>query len=226
MAVEMPYAQPSNCLAPMVRVNTLPMRLLALEYGADLVYSEEIVAHKLISCAREKNPELGTIDWRKPPAQGHSRGQVVLRTANSERSRLVVQLGAADATSALAAAQHVADRVAAVDLNMGCPMKFYTSGGMGSALLRAPDTAADILQTLRRNLAVPVTCKIRLLQSAAETLELARRLESCGVAAVAVHCREVHQRSARTPARWHELRPLVDALCEPDNGPRLFVAFL
>lgn len=30
-------------LAPMVRINTLPMRLLALKYGADLVYTEEII---------------------------------------------------------------------------------------------------------------------------------------------------------------------------------------
>lgn len=46
----MVYAEPSNCLAPMVRVNTLPMRLLALEYGADLVYSEELVAQNLVRC--------------------------------------------------------------------------------------------------------------------------------------------------------------------------------
>ena len=30
----------ANCLAPMVRVGTLPMRLLAREYGAHLVYTE------------------------------------------------------------------------------------------------------------------------------------------------------------------------------------------
>lgn len=42
-------------LAPMVRINTLPMRLLALDYGADLVYSEEIIDHKLIKCKRIVN---------------------------------------------------------------------------------------------------------------------------------------------------------------------------
>ena len=167
-----------------------------------------------IRCIREENTALGTTDWRRPPAQGYAQGPVVLRIAESERPQLVVQLGAGDAINALEAAQLVADRVAAVDLNMGCPMEFSTSGGMGSALLRAPDTAADILQTLRRNLSVPITCKIRLLSSTAETVELARRLEACGVAAVAVHCREVQQRS-RTPARWDELRPLVDALNVP-----------
>lgn len=42
-------------LAPMVRVGTLPVRLLALRYGADIVYSEEIIDWKLLKCYREIN---------------------------------------------------------------------------------------------------------------------------------------------------------------------------
>lgn len=42
-------------LAPMVRVGTLPMRLLALRYGADIVYSEEIIDFKLLKCYRQIN---------------------------------------------------------------------------------------------------------------------------------------------------------------------------
>lgn len=39
-------------LAPMVRVGTLPMRLLALEYGADIVYSEELIDWKFLKSVR------------------------------------------------------------------------------------------------------------------------------------------------------------------------------
>jgi len=42
-------------LAPMVRIGTLPFRLLALEFGADLVYSEEIIDWKLLRCRRVIN---------------------------------------------------------------------------------------------------------------------------------------------------------------------------
>lgn len=42
-------------LAPMVRVGTLPMRLLALSYGADIVYTEEIIDWKLIKSERRVN---------------------------------------------------------------------------------------------------------------------------------------------------------------------------
>lgn len=47
-----------NILAPMVRVGTLPMRLLALHYGADIVYSEELVDWKLLKTTRRENREL------------------------------------------------------------------------------------------------------------------------------------------------------------------------
>ena len=44
-------------LAPMVRMNTLPFRLLALDCGADIVYSEEIVDHKILRSTRQYNGE-------------------------------------------------------------------------------------------------------------------------------------------------------------------------
>ena len=45
-------------LAPMVRVGALPMRLLALHYGADIVYSEEIIDFKLLKTTRRVNRKL------------------------------------------------------------------------------------------------------------------------------------------------------------------------
>lgn len=45
-------------LAPMVRVGTLPMRLLALRYGAEIVYSEEIIDWKLLKTYRQVNGEI------------------------------------------------------------------------------------------------------------------------------------------------------------------------
>lgn len=42
-------------LAPMVRVGTLPMRLLALDYGADIVYTEELIDWKFLKTIRREN---------------------------------------------------------------------------------------------------------------------------------------------------------------------------
>lgn len=43
-------------LAPMVRIGTLPMRLLALRYGADIVYSEVNIIYQLYE---RKKPQRG-----------------------------------------------------------------------------------------------------------------------------------------------------------------------
>ena len=106
-------------LAPMVRLGTLPLRLLALERGAALVYSEEIVDTKLAQAARTVHARSGTVEWRLPS------GAVLLSTCAAERGRLVVQLGSACAEAALAAvavlidpAYPDRDGIAGIDLNM------------------------------------------------------------------------------------------------------------
>ncbi|PNW74273.1 hypothetical protein CHLRE_13g592300v5 [Chlamydomonas reinhardtii] len=201
-------------LAPMVRVGMQPMRLLAASYGADIVYSEELVAQRVIASTRVVNEELQSIDFLD---RGGEHGRVMFRTTAEERPRLVFQLGAADAVLALQAAQVVAGDVAEVGLNMGCPKAFSLQGGMGAALLRKPEIAEDIMKTLHRNLNIPVSCKIRLLDTDQDTVELARRLAACGINALAVHGRTTQQRP-RDPAHWDPIRLVVDALA-PDGVP-------
>ncbi|KAG6508411.1 hypothetical protein ZIOFF_033785 [Zingiber officinale] len=214
-------------LAPMVRVEfctfiltfsfailvgTLPFRLLAAEYGADITYGEEIIDHRLVKCERRLNEILGTIDFVVKGTK-----EVVFRTCCAERNRVVFQMGTADAIRALSAAQIVCKDVAALDINMGCPKSFSLSGGMGAALLSKPELIHDvllILTTLRRNLDTTITCKIRLLDSSQETVELARRIEKTGVSALAVHGRKVKDRP-RDPAKWNEIADIVASLSIP-----------
>lgn len=208
-------------LAPMVRAGEMPLRLLALEYGADLVYSPEIIDSKLAACTRIVNERLGTVDFVNEKG-----GNAILQVSDRERgnnnnsNRLVCQIGSSDALEAMRAAEVVARDVAAVDLNMGCAKHFALAGGMGAALLESKnhrsswEKACDIVRTLSRNLpsTVPVSCKIRLLPQANahkhhknnnsshrlsgkdgdnRTVELCRRLATAGCSAVAIHCRHV-----------------------------------
>eukprot|EP00968_Pinguiococcus_pyrenoidosus_P028274 scaffold7731_cov267-Pinguiococcus_pyrenoidosus.AAC.3 len=106
-------------LAPMVRAGTLPLRLLALSYGASGVWSEEIVDHKLMTCQRVENPRVGTVDFVLPDAKG-----VVFRTCAAETSRLVLQLGTGNDLRAQRAAELCCGDVSAVEVNMGCPKRF------------------------------------------------------------------------------------------------------
>ncbi|KAH0922151.1 hypothetical protein HID58_022169 [Brassica napus] len=196
-------------LAPMVRVGTLSFRMLAAEYGADITYGEEIIDHKLVKCQRRINVAYGTTEFVEKGTEN-----VVFSTCDEERERVVFQMGTSDAVRALKAAEIVCKDVAAVDINMGCPKAFSIQGGMGAALLTKPELIHDILATLKRNLDVPVTCKIRLLKSPADTVELARRIEKLGVPALAVHGRKVEDRP-RDPAKWDEIADVVAALSIP-----------
>lgn len=106
-------------LAPMVRVGKLPFRLIALEEGADIVYTEELIAYKLQTCKRELNSKslffflffiflfffyklerLNLIEYIAP------NGEKVFQTCKKE-SPLVLQIGASDSVVALKAASLV-----------------------------------------------------------------------------------------------------------------------
>ena len=50
-------------MAPMVKIGTTPARLVALEYGADIVYTEEIIDWRLLRSTRVENPVLNTVDY-------------------------------------------------------------------------------------------------------------------------------------------------------------------
>ncbi|CAD1470105.1 unnamed protein product [Heterotrigona itama] len=173
-------------LAPMVRIGTLPMRLLALDYGADIVYTEELIDWKLLRSFRREN---GTVDYIDK-----TDGTVTFRTCLRERDKVVLQIGTCDATRALKVAKMVEQDVAGIDLNMGCPKLFSLVGKMGAALLKEPEIAVNILKTLVDNLSIPVTCKIRVLPDLDKTLELCELLQSTGISAIAVHGRTVNER--------------------------------
>lgn len=176
-------------LAPMVRVGTLPMRLLALQYGADIVYSEELIDWKLLKSVRRVNDVLGTIDYIDK-----SDGTVVFRTNIKEKDRIVVQIGTCDDKRALKVAKMIENDVAGIDINMGCPKEFSLKGGMGAALLFQIEKAKAILLSLVQNLKIPVTCKIRVFENVEDTLNLVRELASTGIAAIAVHGRTKSER--------------------------------
>ncbi|GMT27959.1 hypothetical protein PFISCL1PPCAC_19256, partial [Pristionchus fissidentatus] len=196
------------CLAPMVRAGRTPLRVLSLDYGADLVYTEEIVDQKLLTATRKENHILGTIDYC-------IEDDVVLRIASEqERGRVVLQIGTNNGESAARVAQMVGTDVAAIDVNMGCPKPFSIQGGMGAALLTQTDRVKEILSSLVATAQVPVSCKIRVLDDPTSTLALAHAIERTGVAAMGVHGRRRDERPIHSN-REDEIREVVRAVGIP-----------
>lgn len=227
-------------LAPMVRIGTLPMRLLALDYGADIVYTEELIDWKLLRSFRRENGKkmlvllrtmfIGIyLSWKIKQAFSidfsldvlgtvdyidKTDGTVTFRTCLRERDKVVLQIGTCDATRALEVAKMVEQDVAGIDLNMGCPKLFSLVGKMGAALLKEPEIAMNILKTLVDNLSIPVTCKIRVLPDLDKTLELCELLQSTGISAIAVHGRTINERPQHVN-RNEVLRKISERLSIP-----------
>ncbi|KAI9206302.1 uncharacterized protein BJ171DRAFT_422005 [Polychytrium aggregatum] len=200
-------------LAPMVRVGSTPMRLMSLKYGADLVYSPEIVDKRLIRATRIVNELLGTVDFVDSIDRS-----LTLRIHHSEKDRLVVQMGTANPELAVQAALKVAGDCAAIDVNCGCPKRFSVISNMGAALLTQPELLCSILTNLVQNVPLPITCKIRwvhmMLRTPEETIELAKRLEATGIKALALHCR-TKKMTEKDKGQWSIFKPVREALSIP-----------
>jgi tRNA-dihydrouridine synthase 2 len=134
-----------------------------------------------------------------------------------ERGKLVCQIGTGEPELAVAAALHVHQDVAAIDVNMGCPKKFSVSGGMGSALLSDPQRACQIIRKLTDAVSsnttgivapIPVSAKIRLLKDVQSTVDFITALVSAGAKAVAIHGRTVGV-PEQNPADWETLESVV-----------------
>lgn len=194
----------------MVRIGTLPMRLLALEYGASEVYSPEIVDKSILSCKRIFNALIGTWDYvlERDPAT------LIFRTHPKERSKLIFQIGSADPKLAVEAALKVSQDAAGINLNCGCPKRFSLQGGMGAALLKEPERLLSILRALVAHSDLkhlPISCKIRIFPTVQETIDLCERIIQTGIHTLIIHCRTPAQ-TPKDPGNLEALRELGMAL--------------
>lgn len=199
-------------LAPMVRSGELPSRLLALHYGADLVWGPETVDKSMIGTTKRINPHTSTVDFTRLPSNSsrpvpaEQKESLIYRLHPSrEKGRLIFQIGTSSPTLAVEAAKLVAEDVAGIDVNAGCPKPFSTSGGMGAALLQTPDLLASILTALVREVGEPyqigISVKIRLLETPEKTEALVRTLCNTGIIGLTIHCRTTPMRPRQRAIR-------------------------
>eukprot|EP00439_Symbiodinium_sp_Y106_P045772 s4448_g5.t2 len=133
-----------------------------------------------------------------------------------------------DVHTLLRAARILEPHVDAVDINFGCPTEDARRGGhqahsprcrrYGAYLLRDSQLVVRIVKTVAAGLRrIPVTAKIRLLQSREATLQLAMAIEQAGAAALCVHGRTITQRpkyAERDGLREEGLAPNWEAIAD------------
>lgn len=213
------------CLAPMVRSGELPTRLLSLKYGADLVWTPEIIDKKIIKTNRVVNNKLNTIDYidssvqidYSKPKNKYRKPPVILRISpEMESGKLIFQMGTANPDLAVEAGLKVIDDVDGIDLNCGCPKPFSTHAGMGAALLQNQSVLISILENLVEKVGKPknkpISCKIRLLDPVdpTPTMELLQKVVKTGVKNITIHCRTPSMRNRELPYKKSILPTLID----------------
>ncbi len=188
--------------APMAGISDRAFRTLAVRHGARLTYSEMVSAKGLFYA--------GAKTWE-------------LTEPAPEEGLFAVQLFGSEpdimASQAAAVTERLGERLALLDVNMGCPVTKVVKKGEGSALIKAPELAASIIEAMVREVDVPVTAKIRSGWAVgAETcVGLAQALEAAGVAGIGVHGRSATQ-MYRGQADWGAIARVKAAVAVPVIG--------
>lgn len=158
-------------LAPMAGVADRAFREICIEYGAAYVVTE-MVSSKGLTMNDRKSDRLMCL-------------------GETERPAAVQIFGCEPETMARAAAQAAETGCCAVDINMGCPAPKVAGNGGGSALMKNPDLAATITEECVKAVNIPITVKIRSGwdEDSINAVEMAKKLESAGAAAITVHGR-------------------------------------
>ena len=128
----------------MAGVSDEAFRTLCREQGADLTYTE-MVSAKGLSYANEKTRHLLHL------AEGED--QVAVQLFGHEPAVMADQ--------ACWVEQEMGETLAYLDINMGCPARKIVSKGDGSALMKTPELAADIVRAVCAAVEHPVTVKFR-----------------------------------------------------------------
>lgn len=178
----------------------------------------------MIGTSRRFDEESKTVEWFRISSHGQkdpppdAKESIIYRLhPELEKDKLIFQIGTSDPDRAVEAARLVAADVAGIDVNAGCPKPFSTSGGMGAALLKTPDKLCAILEALVKNITpefeIGISVKIRLLDTAAETEALVRRLCATGITGLTIHCRTTPMRPRERAIRG-QLRMIAEVCHE------------
>ena len=187
-------------LAPMEDVTDPAFRLLCKRFGADMVYSEFISSDALIRSIKSTERKLEIYDQERPVA---------------------IQLYGRDVESITEAAK-IAESAKPdiIDLNFGCPVKKVAGKGGGAGLLKDIPKMMEIINSVAKNVSIPVTVKTRLGwdNNSKIITTIAEQIQDNGAQALTIH--------GRTRAQMYTGEADWTLIGEVKNNPRIKIPII
>ncbi len=186
-------------LAPMAGVTDLPFRLICKRKGCGMLYSEMINAKAL--CYNDENTKKMT-------------------KIEDEEHPIAIQIFGSEPEFMGRAAEILNSHSNEIlDINMGCPAPKVIKNGDGSALMKNPKLAEEVMKAVVENSIKPVTLKIRKGwdENSINAVEIAKIAEQAGISAVAIHGRTREQYYSGN-ADWNIIKEIKEAISIPVIG--------
>ena len=187
-------------LAPMEDVTDPAFRLLCKRFGVDMLYTEFVSSEALIRSVNRTQQKLTIYEQERP---------------------IAIQIYGHDPVSMANAARITAEaQPDIIDINFGCPVKKVAGKGAGAGLLRDIPRMLKITKDVVDAVNLPVTVKTRLGwdDDSKVIVELAEKLQDCGIAALTIH--------GRTRAQMYKGDADWTLIGKVKNNPRMHIPII